>query len=251
MGENMGLLILLAMLLVVTPAFGAKPHQLIPTDCSGATGILLHRAGLTKEALFLAPAANGRECLYLLRKEQLFKATTDGQESVLRSGKLDGSSLFVALDEKTVVAPTELWPPLLDRTIAPPPPPQGGVGALPDMDFNQYDVAQRQPSQELPSLEEEGSGTILQCDGTAEFAIALAQKRILEQVVMATNKGKLIDVFLLQRRGVSFLFQRLRVRLPIFANKAIIEIEKAKEAAFETIVPQAKVTILGPTIRVE
>lgn len=246
----MRVLLLLTLILLATPAFGEKPHQLLPTDCSGAIGILLHQAGVTKEALFLSRAKNGRECLYKLRKTQLYKAETSAQEQMFRGESIDGTTVFKELDEKTVLAPIDIWPPLIDKTVAAAPP-QGSVGALPDMNFHQYDVAQTQPGENLPSVTEEGGGTILHCDGTAEFAVALAKKRILGQVVIAINKGKLIDVFLLQCKGPRFQFQKLAKRLSIKAQKAAKEIGKEGAVELETIAPLAKVTVNGPSIRVE
>ena len=249
-GEKMRVLLFLTFTLLATPAFGEKPHQLLPTDCSGAIGILLHQAGVTKEALFLSRAKNGRECLYKLRETQLSKAEESVQEQIFRGVKIDGTSLFKELGEKTVLAPIELWPPMIDRTVAAAPP-QESLGALPDMNFHQYDVAQTQPGQNLPSVFEEGEGTILHCDGTAEFAVALAKKRLLGQVVVAINKGKLIDVFLLQRKGPRFQFQKLAKRLSIKAKIAAKEIGIEGAVELETISPLAKLTVLGPTIRIE
>ena len=246
----MRVLLILTFILLAPPAFGEKPHQLLPTDCSGAIGILLHRAGVTKEALFLSREKNGRECLYKLRKMQLYKAEESVQELIFRRVKIDGTTLFKELDEKTVLAPIDLWPTMIDRTVAAAPP-QESVGALPDMNFHQYDVAQTQPGHDLPSVVEEGEGTILHCDGTAEFAVALAKKRLLGHVVVAINKGKLIDVFLLQRKGPRFQFQKLAKRLSIRAPKAAQEIGKEGSVEFETIAPLTKMTVLGPTIRIE
>ena len=246
----MRVLLFLTLILLATPAFGEKPHQLIPTDCSGAIGILLHRAGVTKEALFLSRAKNGRECLYKLRKTQLFKAKESVQEQIFRRIKIDGTTLFKELDEKTVLAPIDRWPSMIDGTVAIAAP-QGGVGALPDMTFHQYDVAQTQPGQNLPSVFEEGEGTILHCDGTAEFAVALAKKRLLGHIVVAINKGKLIDVFLLQRKGPRFQFQKLAKRLSITPQKAAKEIGNEGSVELETIAPLAKMTVIGPTIRIE
>ncbi len=242
-------LLLITLLVVFTStAYAAKPHKLIPTDCSGALGILLQKVNITKEAIFLAKDKNRREILYLLRQDGLFKMEQEAQNAILKPGNSVSGDNFVPVKEGVSVAPATQWFPLVDTTRAAPPP-EGSVGALPEMDFHQYDVAQKAPGSNLQAIQENRDGTVLHCDGTAEYGAALTHKKLRTDFVVAIPKEKKVELFLLQRVGPRITLKQLKTALPSKARVAQKKLQELGENPFHTIKKLGQMTIEGTKLR--
>ena len=197
----------LVSLLIVALASGLLAEDeflLSPKDWTGAFSLMFRDASILDEALFLAENADGRECLYLIREGALFKLRADIQRSFLRSGLLESKGLFEKVEGELSVADVQEWKSLFQRASIHEAKIEEAKAKLPEMSFSNYSVQQKGSSldselESLVSSTSRGKGILVDCDGTAEFALALLHKGVLDDFCFILSHAEGFSLYLLRR----------------------------------------------------